>query len=620
MRVQLRRACWVALPGIALLVASWHRLFLKRLVPIDGNTLTAAFPTWRALLSHRDGFHLPLWNPYRNLGEPLLADPQSMAAYPVSWLLSLLPRYLDFVTGWVTLHTLIAAIFMGLLARYWYRDRAAIAAAATVAALNGFFTARLTFPNHFAAAAWLPAILHFQALRSPVGLGICLALQWLAGFPPFSILSGIAVAGLALTQGRAGMLCLAKAAAWAAGLAAIQLLPFFELFARSTRSLALPASLAAEYAIPWQQLLAQFFVPQWFGWSTTAIGDPAIVTFYVGVFAFGFAISGVLRGGGRERRIAAAVAVFGLLSLGDQLPGYGQVPLLRVFRFPANWLLPATTGLALLCAGGIARLSDSPRRWLAVGVVALDLVLFAQGTRVSWAEESFLSQPPPLARDVRAGSGPVRIYHTDPLMRLWGRGTLAAEDDYLLMMDHLAPSYGMAFEVQDARSPQTLSLRVAREFQDRMEARADLLDAAGIAWIVSIDEKAERVEREHLRIWRNPSAKPRVFLVDAPTGEVELVEYAPGRAEAVIRLEQPARAVFAEVDHPGWRVHLDGELVSHGRFEGTFPEVAVPAGRHVLRFEFDPTSFRLGAGVSIATAIALLIRLACQLRTREHGS
>jgi hypothetical protein len=152
-----------------------------------------------------------------------------------------------------------------------------------------------------------------------------------------------------------------------------------------------------------------------------------------------------------------------------------------------------------------------------------------------------------------------------------------------------------------------------------MAARVDLLDAAGVAWIVSIDEEAEGVEREHLRIWRNPTAKSRVFLVDAPSGEVDLVEYAPGRAEAVIRLEQPARAVFAEVDHPGWRVDLDGAPVSHGRFEGIFPEVAVPAGRHVLRFEFDPTSYRLGAGVSVATAIALLISLARQLRTREHG-
>jgi len=507
----LRWWLWVALPGLALLVVGWQRLFLKRLVPIDGNTLTFAFPTWRVLLSYRDTLQIPLWNPFRNLGEPLLADPQTTAAYPLFWLLSFLPRYIDFVTGWVTCHTLIAALFMGLLAHRWYRDRAASAAAAVVAALNGFFTARLTFPNHFAAAAWLPAILHFQAAQSPLALGVCLALQWLAGFPPFSILSGIAVLGLALTQGRGGLVCLAKAVSWAVGLAAFQVLPFLELLSQSTRPLTLSARAAAEYSVPWSQLLAQLFVPQWFGWSTEPKGDPAIVTFYVGVFALALACWGVGRGARRERLLAAAVAVFALLSLGDQLPGYAQLVLLRVFRFPANWLLLVAAGLALLCAAGIARLPEPRWRWLAVVGLALDLVLFAQVTRVAWAKDSFLSQPPPLARDVREGDGaaPVRIYHTDRLMELWGRGSLAAEADYLLMMEHLAPSYGMAFEVQDARSPQTLSLRSARDYQRRMGARADLLDAAGVAWIVSIDDGAERVERESLRIWRNPEAKSR---------------------------------------------------------------------------------------------------------------
>jgi len=615
----LRWSCWVVVPSFALLVAGWHRLFLNRLVPIDGNTLTFSFPTWRILLTHRDLLQLPLWNPYRNLGEPLLADPQTTAGYPLFWLLSALPRYVDFVSGWVTAHTLIAALFMGLLALRLYGERAASAAAAVVAGLNGFFTARLTFLNHFASAAWLPAILYFQTVRSPIGLGICLALQWLAGFPPFSILSGLAVLILALTQGRAGLVCLAKAVGWAAGLAAFQLLPFLELFAQSTRSLTLSANFASEYALAWNELLAQLFVPQWFGWSVQSSGDPAIVTFYVGVFALGLACWGIVRGASRERRIAAAVALFAALSLGDQLPGYADLGLLRVFRFPANWLLLATVGLALLCAAGIARLPDTRWRWLAVAVVALDLVLFAQVARVAWAEDSFLSQPPPLARDVRASSGPVRIYHSDRLMQLWGRGSLGVEDDYLLMMDHLAPSYGMAFDVQDARSPQTLSLRIARDFQRRMGKRSNLLDAAGVAWVVSIDEQAERVERKSLRIWRNPAAKQRIFIAGATPGEVELVDYAPGRAEAVIRVEQPARIVFAEVDHPGWRVSLDGESVSHTRFEDTFPEVAVTSGTHVVVFAFEPLAFRLGALVSAAITIALLITSARHLRHPERG-
>ena len=53
---------------------------------------------------------------------------------------------------------------------------------------------------------------------------------------------------------------------------------------------------------------------------------------------------------------------------------------------------------------------------------------------------------------------------------------------------------------------------------------------------------------------------------------------------------------------------------------GRATSISLPAGRHVLRFEFDPVWFRLGAGVSTAGAIALLIQLARRLRTREHRS
>jgi len=605
-----------ALLGILLLALVWRRLLLQGLVPIDGQTISFAYPTWEVLRGFLEAGRLPLWNPYRNLGEPLLADPQSLAAYPLFWLLAPLRGFGGFLSCWVILHSALAAGFVAALARRWYGDLSACAAAATLVALNGFFTARLTFPNHFAAAAWLPALLYFQAVNSPIGLGICLALQWLAGFPPFSMLSGVALLGLAAAQGRRGLRCLIQGGAWALGLAALQWVPFLELLRHSSRPLILPAELAGEFSASGSQLLQQLFIPQWYGWRALLEGDPAIVGFYVGLTALGLACFGLWRAAPRERWLGLASAAFLLLSLGHRLPGYAALIPLHVFRFPANWLLLATAGLALLCAAGVRRLPRSGWRWLALGAISLDLVLFAQSTDKAWAPESFLSEPPSLVEQIDELGGPRRIYHSDRLMQLWQRGTLRTEEDYQLMVEWLAPSYGMAFGVEDARSPQTLGLRGAQDFARRLAADPRLLDLAGIAWIIDIDESAQRVQSQDLRVWRNPGARPRISVQQGEPGALEMQDYAPGLVEASTRSDRPLRLVFAEVDYPGWRVTIDGEEAPHERVENLFLSLEVPPGSHRVTLSFSPWSVWLGLGLSALAVCGLAWRASARFRRR----
>src|SRR6185369_15481203 len=99
----------------------------------------------------------------------------------------------------------------------------------------------------------------------------------------------------------------------------------------------------------------------------------------------------------------------------------------------------------------------------------------------------------------------------------WGHGRLESEEDYLLMRDYLAPSFGMAFGIEDAGNYQTLRLARAEDYRRRLaEAPSDpkLLDWAGISLVVSLDERVRRVERPYLYLRRNGNAKPRVFLFE----------------------------------------------------------------------------------------------------------
>ncbi|HAH08170.1 MAG TPA: hypothetical protein DCM05_16870, partial [Elusimicrobia bacterium] len=130
------------------------------------------------------------------------------------------------------------------------------------------------------SAAWLPLAWYCLEARAPLALGACLALQWLAGYPPFFLLTGLLLAVMALRAGRTALRTLAQAAAWALGLAAIQLLPFLQLLTHS--ALRLTPELAAQSPLPPAQLLKELFLPQWAFWSPGLAGDPAVAGFYLG--------------------------------------------------------------------------------------------------------------------------------------------------------------------------------------------------------------------------------------------------------------------------------------------------------------------------------------------------
>ena len=59
--------------------------------------------------------HLPLWDPYLWAGQPLFGQAQPGAAYPLNWILFLLPLENGHIAGWalgwcyVTIHMMAAA-------------------------------------------------------------------------------------------------------------------------------------------------------------------------------------------------------------------------------------------------------------------------------------------------------------------------------------------------------------------------------------------------------------------------------------------------------------------------------------------------------------------------------
>lgn len=382
---------------------------------------------------------IPLWNPYLFSGVPFLAAGQHSALYPFSLLFLILP--LSQAYGWFTaLQLALAGVNMYVLLRVLGRSRAAGVVGGITYACSAFFVTSVVFSMIIAAAAWLPLLLAivekvvqkqaskgvqpFRPVIYVVAGAIVLGIQVLAGHIEITYYTLMVLAYYSLWR----LVALGRQLrAWrpavvlggwfvvmgGAGLtlAAVQLLPLFELVTRSFREGSVDYQQVVQWAWPVRQLLT-FVVPDVFGnpthhgywdlWQrawllpTNSQGQPVAAIFwgiknyveganYVGILPLLLAgIAGVhlLRGGRAWRTPTPAdppndgrpsprlFVVLALLSLAFAfgtplyallfygLPGYSQLH--SAFR----WVFPLTLSLAVLAAYGWDVLPAAVgRRW-----------------------------------------------------------------------------------------------------------------------------------------------------------------------------------------------------------------------------------------------------------------
>jgi uncharacterized membrane protein YfhO len=63
--------------------------------------------------------------------------------------------------------------------------------------------------------------------------------------------------------------------------------------------------------------------------------------------------------------------------------------------------------------------------------------------------------------------------------------------------------------------------------------------------------------------------------------------------------------VLADPWYPQWRVRVDGRPAELLRVDHAFRGVRVPAGSHEVVFTYEDRAMRLGAGLAVATCLAL---------------
>lgn len=362
---------------------------------------------------------VPLIDPYRAGGQPLLGNPNALPLYPDN-LLYLAASPLWALNAHFWLHWLLAPLAFYWLGRAWGLGRPAAWAGGVCYAGSGFFLSLLNLYNLVAGAALAPALVaaFLDARRggrrrklAVAAAGALWGLLLLAGDPLFAALAlALALGAVAVhlrppESWRSLPLSLAAALACGTLLAAPMLIEFLRILPLSFRGY-WKFSIGAALAQSWNPLTAvEWLLPFFFGrpdftfWGFDFHGGnpPLFYSLYPGLLSLALVVHA-----GRPRSPAAwwawAAAGGGVfMATGAWNPivrALYHLPGASALRFPVKlWLLVAVGG-ALLCALGFERLLAGGRRrmaWILGSMAAVYLV--------AWG--LLLRMPPALAAALR---------------------------------------------------------------------------------------------------------------------------------------------------------------------------------------------------------------------------
>lgn len=331
----------------------------------------------------------PLWDPHSWGGQPFLGQAQPGAAYPLNWLLWLLPRQHGHISMvslqwyYVAIHYM-AALFCYLLCRDLGVSRWASMIGGLVFSLGGY-VGTTDWPQMVNGAVWSPLVFLFllraargdRPLASAAMCGLALGMSWLSGHHQVPIFLMLASGGswiyFAFRGGRLNFQIAGLAAVsvlFAVFVGALQILPAQEYGRLALRWVGTPEPAGWKNIIPYYVHRNHSLHPI----GMFAILFPAMRSEadpFLGVVACSLLALGiVLCWRNRAVKFFAALALAGLVySLGGSsiFSGviYAIIPWVEKARVPASATIIFCTGAAVLAAFGVqaySEVTDSPWR------------------------------------------------------------------------------------------------------------------------------------------------------------------------------------------------------------------------------------------------------------------
>lgn len=347
----------------------------------------------------------PLWNPYTFAGHPLFATLQPGVLYPINILLLVAP--FDLAFNWtIVLHYALAGAFTYALMRELGAGVSGSFTAGLVFMLSGYLFSVHNVMSTLFSVVWAPLALytHIRAMRTgsvayATSASMTLLMMFLGGgieilfatllllliasaYPPVVLVDGFYKAR---AMKRAGLFALTFILFLA--LSAVQLLPFLELAAQSTRAGGLSFFEATTWSFGLKDFI-QFFIPDPYGYGTSNdkywSNQSWLKTVYLGATPFLLAYFFFLRRGAKALPFTLAAFLFLMFSLGRNTPFYqplyDYLPFIDKIRYPVKFLFVPFLFMAIAAGLGLECLKEGLRQadkrtslavWAFLGLAAL---------------------------------------------------------------------------------------------------------------------------------------------------------------------------------------------------------------------------------------------------------
>jgi hypothetical protein len=282
---------------------------------------------------------------------------------------------------------------------------------------------------------------------------------------------------------------------------------------------------------------------------------------------------------------------------------------LTLFRYPARLVPFAALAIAAMAVIGWQRIRTE-RRWVdlvLVLVIAGDLLYRAQSLL---ATAPFRRDVVPYDASIGTTAKILRFGEVDPREReAWISG-------YLNLYDR-------RFDVFTA-APLASAPYVRMYRKLLLTPTFESFANAGVAYILTRKALPSPwypvTSFESVRAYRNPQAFPMAAHFAPGSQSIRRANWTLDTSSARIVVNAPTDGivVLRQQAARGWHVSVDGKPAIALVVDGLFRGVSVAKGRHIIVWNYDPPSFRIGVWIGIATLFAAAIEAFVKRRSTHR--
>jgi len=305
---------------------------------------------------------------------------------------------------------------------------------------------------------------------------------------------------------------------------------------------------------------------------------------------------------------------------------------------------PATLrfGVVLIAAGALfrARIGAAKTQVVTTLIVAADLIGAHIGLNPALPPDVYHA-PNPTAEAIRADGARGRVFMFDADETALKFGKYLATDQKFIGYGPNEPAYWLNFRatltpnaamidgVSSANNFDSLIVGRYQDLLDAINARSmaqalPILARMNVAYIVSPRSLDLPIVARipDVTVYAIPQPWPRAYLVSdaADLADVAATDAIDGSVVGsltdsgnaiTIRAASPQDGwlILNDVWYPGWQAAIDGLPVPIEIANGAFRAVRVPAGAHTVEISYAPQSVSIGAAVTLAAGLIVIIGL-----------